>query len=326
MKLLIVLFFIMISLKADRLSFGNNQTTNNALVYTVQIFSTQNMEDARTLLKIVPHELQDETKLYKIGNYFKGRYSKNKSYNMIKPFVKILRKAGFHDAYVLKSTLSDMDKELLSYKSKNQTQKHPSVITLNEPKIDSISKFAKADIILKAESAYKRGDESEAILYYEMLLASGYYNKKIKNNLSYLYGKRGAWLDAKTLIDKEYYQINLLYAYAYGAVESNQEEYYNNLSPYIMIDKSGMLMLLSGCYFEQKNDLQRAFTFYKMAYKKNPTNPYLIFAYARSADIQNKLQKAKKLYENTLGKINKSHPLYKATTKRILQIQMELIR
>lgn len=316
MKIVFSFLLIFLSLCAEELSFSDDKTVDTTPIHMIQLFSTNSLEDAKKLLKKVPTELKDETNLYKVGSYFKGRYFKNIPQNELQPFLSTLRETGFPDAYILQSTLSSMQEELIENQNSNI-----NIATNNQPIMNSISKFSKSNIIQKAESAYKRGDESEAILYYEMLLSSGQATEKIKNNLCYLYGKKGAWFNAKTLIDKEYYQINFLYAYAYGSVETHQETYYDNLSPYIMIDKSGMLMLLSGSYFEQKNDFPHAYTFYKMAYDINPTNPYLIFAYARSADLQNELSRAKQLYEDTLKKIDNSHPLYEPTTARVVQIK-----
>ena len=198
----------------------------------------------------------------------------------------------------------------LSFSNKN-TQKKQNALT----------KYSKSNMILKANQAYKKGNETDAMIYYEMLLSSGYNNKKRKNNLCYLYGKRGAWFEAKEIIDKERYQGKLLYAYAYGAVENNQENYYQNLLPYIMIDRSGLLMLLTAYYFEKKNYFKKASSFYKMAYNKNPSNLYIMYAYARNIDSQKKYKHALLLYKKILRKTDISNLLHKTTLLRISQIE-----
>ena len=45
--------------------------------------------------------------------------------------------------------------------------------------------------------------EATAMVYYEMLFNSGHATRRVKNNLCYLYGKRGAWFEAKELIEQQ---------------------------------------------------------------------------------------------------------------------------
>jgi tetratricopeptide (TPR) repeat protein len=176
-------------------------------------------------------------------------------------------------------------------------------------------------MIVKADEAYKTGDEATAMVYYEMLFNSGHATRRVKNNLCYLYGKRGAWFGAKEIIEKEKYASKLIYAYAYGALESNQEGFIHNLAEYILMDKTGKLALLAGYYYEQKEDMQRALSYYKMAYEKNPSNKYNIYAYARALDIQNDDKKALRYYKKVLQKMKKSENNYNLIYNRILQLK-----
>ncbi|MDQ1341305.1 MAG: hypothetical protein QG567_2463 [Campylobacterota bacterium] len=110
-----------------------------------------------------------------------------------------------------------------------------------------------------------------------------------------------------------------MYAYAYGAVKSNQENYYNDMLPYIAVDGSGKLMMLTGYYFEKKEDMQRATSFYKMAYEKNPSDIYNIFSYARVLDMEQNTQ-ARVLYRDILNQVDDSHPLYATIQKRVREL------
>jgi tetratricopeptide (TPR) repeat protein len=318
MRYIALLLFFILALHSSDISFKAKKVKSKTTVYTVQLFSAKGIDTAKKMLSKVPASLQDDANLYKVGNYIAGRYSQDKSYDKIKEILPKLRDSGFTDAYVLKTTLTHMREEIIS-KNPPQKQKKKRVIREKVTK-EKISKYSKVDIIQKATLAYKKGNESEAMIYYEMLIASGYKTKKIINNLCYLYGKRGAWFQAKRIIDEESFRAKYLYAYAYGAVQTNQNNFYENLSPYIMLDKSGRLMLLSGYYFEKNGDGEKANSFYKMAYEQNPSDVYGIFSYARSEDMQNKKTKAKLLYKQILEKISTSHPLYKSVSKRVSQI------
>ena len=315
-KLLILCCFSLAIFASDVVIGATEQQKDNTSVYTIQLFSSSNLKSAQKTLKKVPQALQNKTRLYNVGKYVACRYSQRLSYDEIKADLEKFSATDFNKSIIIKSTIGHMkvalipdDKNNINNTSQNNTKN----------KTNKISKFDKSNLLLKAKSAYNKGSESETMIYYEMLLASGVTNQKIKNNLCYLYGKHGAWLEAKAIIESERYYGKLLYAYAYGAVESNQESYYFDLSPYIMIDKSGSLMLLSGYYFEKKEDMPRALSFYKMAYEKNPTDMYNIFSYARVLDIQQENQ-ALSLYKNILSKVDNSHPLYATTHKRVMEL------
>ncbi len=310
--ILLSIFYIFLA-QASELSFANQSTQKKSPIYTIQLFSASDIQKAKKMLSKVPNSLKKDTHLYKVGKYIAGRYSQNISSEKLKKDLEIFKNSSFKDAYILKSTLFHMDTERISDTSTERINKEKKYTT-------KISKYSKSDIIQKAALAYKQGNENEAMIYYEMLIASGYKSKKIINNLCYLYGKRGAWFEAKRIIDKESFKRKYLYAYAYGAVSSNQKNFYENLSPYIMIDKSGRLMLLSAYYFEKNADIEKANSFYKMAYEQNPSDVYTIFAYARSEDIQNRKTKAKYLYQQILNKISSSHPLYESVSKRVSQL------
>jgi len=299
------------------------------VVYAVQLFAEQDIDSAAITLGKISKNLKDVVTLHKIGNYIVGRYGQSESYAQTKTDLQKAYDAGYKDSYIITSTDVDMKNNLVQGEIKKQEKQAPKVETKEQEKKASkieknstpkISKSDKSNTILKAQSAYEKGDENEAMIYYEMLLASGEKSQKIKNNLCYLYGKRGAWFQAKEIIDSEQYNGKLIYAYAYGAVENNQDNYYNDLSEYIVVDKSGRLMLLSGYYFEKREDMQRAASFYKMAYEKNSSDVYNIFAYARILDMQQNIE-ALAFYKKILSKIDASHPLYIAVNVRIKELE-----
>lgn len=314
-KLLLLFCFAFILFASDELSVGEKKEDKKTTIYSVQLFAEKNIEKAKIRVDKVPQNIKNEITLHNIGNYIVGRYAQNESYRSMKQNLEKIHQAGYRDAYIIESTDWDM-KNSLVFDGTNEEKKQVAQKQDSNPKI---SKFDKSDILLKANNAYQNGDETGAMLYYEMLLASGYENQKIKNNLCYLYGKKGAWFQAKSTIESERYQGNLLYAYAYGAVQNNQENYYNDMLAYIAVDGSGKLMMLTGYYFEKKDDMQRAASFYKMAYEKNPSDVYNIFSYARVLDMEQNAQ-ARGLYRDILNRVNDSHPLYATIQKRVREL------
>ncbi|MEK6659557.1 MAG: hypothetical protein AABY36_07765, partial [Campylobacterota bacterium] len=325
-KLFTIFCFTSILFASDTVGVGvqkkeqEKSEEQKKVVYAVQLFAEQNIDSAKITQSEMSKKIKDKITLHKIGNYIVGRYSQSESYSETKVNLQKIYEAGYKDSYIITSTDVDMKNNLVLGESKeeekqapqapkaqtkeqdNQTPKTPKIEKNSNPKI---SKSEKSNILLKAQNAYEKGDENEAMIYYEMLLASGEKSQKIKNNLCYMYGKRGAWLQAKEIIDAEQFNGKLVYAYAYGAVLGNQDNYYSDLSEYIMVDKSGRLMLLSGYYFEKREDMQRAASFYKMAYEKNPSDFYNIFAYARILDMQQN-KEALAFYKKILSKIDAS--------------------
>ncbi|MDD5373554.1 MAG: hypothetical protein PHO62_09040 [Sulfurimonas sp.] len=334
-KLLTIFCFTFALFASDALSVGvqkkseEKKEEEKKVVYAVQLFAEQNIDLAQITLGKISKNIKDNITLHKIGNYIVGRYGQSESYTQTKADLQKAYEAGYKNSYIITSTNLDMKNNLVSGEIKEQEKQIPKVEIKEQekktPKAEKngnskISKSEKSNILLKAQNAYEKGDENEAMIYYEMLLATGEKSQKIKNNLCYLYGKRGAWLQAKEIIDAEQFNGKLVYAYAYGAVLGNQENYYGDLSEYIMVDKSGRLMLLSGYYFEKREDMQRAASFYKIAYEKNPSDLYNIFAYARILDMQQN-REALTFYKKILSKIDASHPLHIAVNERIKELE-----
>lgn len=283
---------------SSNISFGQKKR-----VYTVQIFSIKKALSKQVIFHTVPKALRDRLHLHKVKNETVACYSQADDYKSIRKALRKVRKAGYKKAYIITTT-----RWYMPQKEENTKD--------NTPKI---SKYIISQMIAKANKAYKNANEPRAMMYYEMLLAAGVKSEKIKNNLCYLYGKNGAWPEAKNIIDKEAYPSQLIYAYANGAVRTSQESFYNDMSKYIMLDRSGHLALLAGYYFEQNGKRKKAFEFYKMAYEKNRNDVYNIYAYARFLDIMGKKSDAIKLYMNVYKRTNNESPLHKALHVRLYQ-------
>jgi len=281
---------------AAPLSFGEESTTT---LYRVRFLSAPKSLSEQKILQSIPAPLRKKTKLIAKKDYYVAVYNETASLQEAHKNLQVVKKFGYKDAYIRKKTLP-MPKE----------KKH------HTPK-SNLSKYQLSNIAFKANSAYKARNYMQAMMYYEMLLAAGSKSTKVKNNLCYLYGRVGAFEEAQRLFQSSRYPSQLIYAYASGAVTTQQKEYYKQLSPYILIDHSGRLMLLTAYYFEQQAKEKKAATFYEMAYKQNPADPYIIFAYARSLDIEGKRAKAIQHYKEVCYQVDEESRLYKVALKRI---------
>ncbi len=299
---------------------------------TLQIVSTKTIQKAKKIFRSLPKSLQKDTHIYRVGDYIALRFKTTKTVRALKPYVKQFQRLGFKDAYVLQTTQWHMKKHLIrgsegvhnekpltrSFTKPQQVQQQAAV-----PSKKPISQYLYAQLLSKADQAYKQGDESSSLSYYEMLYNTTNATQRVKNNLCYLYGKRGAWLDAQEVFKQERFTSNLVYAYAYGAVETHQPNFMEDMKEYIAVDRTGKLSLLAGYYYEQGGDMQNAMKYYTQAYAKNRSSWYNTYAYARVFDLAQNYPKAAELYKEVLTKIPKNNQNYGIIFNRIHQITIE---
>ena len=290
-------------------------------VYSVRFLSVPKNTSYKRIFQSIPKDLRDETRIVPSGNYLTAMFTQRESRDAVLEDLAYIKEIGYKDAYIRSSQKAFKKTKTTKRRVKKTKQKQIKEI-IEEPIAEkkSISKFTKSRIIYKANDAYKKGDYMQAIIFYEMLVASGNTTRKVRSNLCYLYGRVGAFLQAEEIINSAKYPAKLIYSYAYGAATSGQENFYSDLSKYIPFDKSGKLMLLSGYYFEMKHDQERSLTFYKMAYEQNPVDSYNLYAYARAEDIVHNLESALNLYKKIIATTDKSTQIYKEAEKRVYQI------
>ena len=293
-----ILFFTSILTASNSVVFGHKKR-----IYTIQILSLIGDVSPQKYLKNVPKSLRLDIHFFRKSNskYTAVYYSKAQYTKSLQKVLKKIQKLGYKDAFILSVPLTRFQKETIKKRG------------------EQISKYTISKLITKANEAYKKADESRATMYYEMLLSAGLKSSNIKNNLCYLYGKQGAWEEAKNIIDNDRYPARLIYAYANGAVTTSQKSFYNDLRDYILLDRSGHLDLLAGYYFEEKNNLKKAFEFYKKAYEKNRNDIYNTYAYARFLDISRKKKEASELYENLYERTSEDNAVHKAVKIRLHQ-------
>ena len=262
--------------------------------YTIQYLSVKKFN--KTHLKyVLPKEIYEKSFFQKKDGYTVAYFShfstKADAYNAIRQ----LKKEGFRDAFV-KST----HRLLRPNKIK---QKNKKTIKLSMPK-PPVSDRTFNKVCSMADKAFNEGKLAEAATLYETILSNKRAHNKILINLSYIYGKLGSFDSLQRLLKKKTGVSFLLYAYARGSVEIHNKEFYKNFKDFIEYDNSGLLSLLAGYYFEKDSRSKKALEFYRKAYKKNASQDYSIFAYARALDINHDYKKALSLYRDIAEREN----------------------
>jgi len=307
MKFHYLLLFLSLNLIAQELSYSQNtieKKQHYSKIYSVRFLSVPKKVSKEEILRHIPQSLKANTYFMNSGDFITAMYQKRKTDAEILKDLDFVKKVGYKDAYIRVRKVLD-------------NKKVPVTTIQKKPKL---SRYKLSELISNANNAYSNGNYMQAIINYEMLLASGNASAQMKQNLCYLYGRTGAFEQAKEIMDHAHYPSQYIYAYAYGSATAGQENYYHNMSPYIALDRTGKLLLLSGYYFEHKGDLQRALAFYKMAYEKNPSNNYNIYAYARVEDISGDRETALKLYKQLLLNVKHNSKLYSYLQQRVQQL------
>ena len=291
-------------------SYGHTNKKQHYL-YTIQILSTSKHISKEELLHTIVAPLRNHIYIFKVndGKYMVAYYARASHIKNLSKILNKVKKIGYKDAYIIKIA----PKQLKLMQNKNL--KH------NKKKTPKFSRYSISQLISKANNAYKSNDEQKAIIDYEMLLSAGVTNSKIKNNLCFLYGKYGSWDEAKDIIDKDKFPARFIYAYANAAVRTLQPNFYANLHNYIALDRTGHLAVLAGYYYEQLNRPIQALKFYKMAYEKNRSDIYNMYAYARFLDTLEQINKALPLYEKLYRSVHNESDISKAVTKRLQELR-----
>ncbi len=112
--------------------------------------------------------------------------------------------------------------------------------------------------------------------------------------------------------------IRNLYKIAIFAVNSGKDGLIKNILQKRSSDSSGTVNYLLGVIYEKEGKLKEAEKAYEKAFKQNPSNPYISYAYGRILEINEKLFLSQKIYEHTLKIINnKNTKLRKIVIQRL---------
>jgi tetratricopeptide (TPR) repeat protein len=298
-------------LNADELSYGApDATTSDA--YVIQLLSTKSKSGAQATIKKVPQKYQSDIKILQSNGFYGVQYTAIADATHLDVILNDFKTAGFNSPLVLKTKMSATVPSEKTSPSSLQASK----LNMDIP-AQKLSQHDQTRLMVDAQNAYNQHDYSQATIYYEMMVASGIQDRQILLNLCYLYGREGSSVMMEKLIKGKRGLNDYLYAYGVGALEAGRSDLYTVLSPYLAYDKSGRLAMLCGYFFEQEKNAQRAAAFYKMAYETSPNNPYILYAYARSADISGEKEQALTLYVQLAQLGSEFEPLRFSAQSRI---------
>ena len=323
------------SLNASELSFGSAPTVVQD-GYIIQLLSTKSYDGAQATLKKVPQKYQSGMNIEQNNGFYGVRYITATDKQQLPKIISDFKAAGFQSPLPLRantlktttlppknvSTKTPTSSILAPPTSPKETPKHATTPTQpSKLSVESLSpKLSEHDqtrLILDATNAQQQHDYTQATIYYEMMVAAGMKDRQILINLAYLYGREGSFSLLEKKIEGKRGINDYLYAYGVGALEAGRSDLYNALSPYLIYDKSGKLSMLCGYFFEQENDPKRAAAFYKIGYDHAPSDPHILYAYARSVDIAGDKEKALYLYTQLSQLGANFEPLRVASQSRI---------
>lgn len=285
-------------------------------IYAIQLLSSKTYEGAMSVFKKLPIPYHEGIAIYQVGDYYAARYIDTPDKTALPMIIGDFKRAGFSNPVVF--PFNPQRTPLNPFRDPVKTSTPSVPPPIQSPKLDE---HDKTRLMLDAQKAYDQGDITQSIIYYEMMTSSGNNDRTMLLNLAYLYGKEGSSHHLERLIENKRGIIDYLYAYGIGALENRHSNLYNALSPYLAMDKSGRLAMLCGYHFEYEGDLNRSHTFYKMAYDANPSDPHILYAYARSIDIQGNTPQALFHY-NQITQLGTIHDtLRTAAQSRIRQLR-----
>jgi hypothetical protein len=287
---------------ADTLAFGEGSAASEPKAFqSIQLSTLSTREAALQRLKESPPYYRHHVGVYPENGYFVVRYQ-NEKYPKILPWmVRDFKKAGFRDLIITPSSAAEplalasgFSPSPLKAPLSSAAPVTPAAV--NNTPIPPLSRHDHTRLIMDAARAYDQRDYTQATIYYEMMVASGLKERQVLLNLAYLYGREGHWQMLEKKIEGKRGINDYLYAYGIGSLEASRSDLYEVLSPHLAYDKSGRLAMLCGYFFEKEKHYERAHTFYKMAYASAPSDPHILYAYARSADIRGENNEAIALY------------------------------
>lgn len=312
--LLLIATSVIVLHGAELVSVLSTSPQSTERPYAIQIFTSKSYEGAAAVVKKLPPKYHDGIMIYKVGAYYATRYIDTPNQAELPAILADFKRSGFTSPVVfpynpnripLNQKIAEKAKKIAPTGSLIKTQK--------------LSEHEKTRLILDAQKAFQNGDITQSIIYYEMMISSGMDDRPILLNLAYLYGKEGAFHHLERLIDNKRSIIDYLYAYGVGALESHRSNLYSDLSPYLALDKSGRLAMLCGYHFEHAGDIARAYIFNRMAHDINPSDPHILYAYARSVDMKGDTKQAI-FYYTQITQLGSSHETLRQNAQSRLNI------
>ncbi len=149
--------------------------------------------------------------------------------------------------------------------------------------------------IFYGDHYFKKGDLKKSLEFYEKAYSLR-RSRKVANNLIVIYVRLGLLTKAEDLIKKDNDE-RLYYSY-FLEVSRNlgPEEALEKIEKMKFNEKKGYISFAKGFILEKLGNVKEALESYEKAYKKDPSNPYFAYNYARLLDLSGNLKKAVVVY------------------------------
>ncbi len=174
-------------------------------------------------------------------------------------------------------------------KEKKETEKEATEKKEEKPKKDIVG------LLLKANQYFKQGDYFRSLKLYEEVFKVK-KDVKIANNLIVLYVRTGLYEKAEEVL-KEINDERLIYTLILELAKAGKTEKALRLAEkYEKKDENGLILFVTGYLHEKLKNYKKAFEYYRRAFEKNPSNPYIAFNYARMLELKGNIATAGNIY------------------------------
>ncbi|WP_200762740.1 tetratricopeptide repeat protein [Nitrosophilus alvini] len=298
---------VLCAAEVDRKSEKRGPFSNSGYFYTIQIFSAKGPESTKRFVSKLPAGMKENVMVFQSGKYYAVRYGYEHNLTRLKKILYKIKERGYKDSFLVKMKKSRL-KEMIKFFEKGSVVEKKKIvktrITKNIQKNFNKPKNRKKTIFFlnRAHDFYRKGAFGKSLEFYLKAYNSGAKEEKTLANIAFLCGKTSNDKLFEKLLFNSKDKERLLYAYGAGAIESGfLENAKKILIKYRHTTYSGFCDLLLGLISEKEKDLPKALYFYKAAYKKDISNPFFIYSYARALDMAGDLEKALKIYKKCLS-------------------------
>jgi len=295
-------------------------------IFTIQLATYSIKDEAKIFYNSLPEKIKKKCHITRIKRYFVFRYDSNEKREELEDELVKIKNMGFSDAFIVKSPVWRVKKSFdwqtnskrrikkeIVKRVKRDVKRVKNILN-NYKNIDS---FSYNRLLYEADKMMQMKNYEGAIKGYEWLLEYSKDKTFILINLFYLYGKTKEWQKAKSYLDYVKNPRELLYAFGVGALESKDPNLLEELGGWLKGDYKGYLWLICAVFLEESERLIESHLYYEEAYKRDSSDPFLLFAYARSWDIMKNYENARKYYEMVLRSSEIDENLKDSVVKRL---------
>ncbi len=166
-----------------------------------------------------------------------------------------------------------------------------------KPPSGSASEGSFSKFIYLADRAFREGNLPDSMKYYEKALDFK-QDRKVAKNLIVVYVKLGLYERALSLLSSMKDE-DLAYTYLVELARSGEIERAVKEGERLKgLDRRGKILFALGYVHEISGNLEEALENYKIAYRKNPGDPYIAVNYARLLEATGNLQGAYRVYSS----------------------------